>query len=116
MTISQIDKAEWKAFFDQFSKSLEGNSAELELNSLLIGNQIQTEWTPLFGISYDQRSQSIDVLMEDLGHHISKPQKVYVDQQGFSIASLEIIDAEDTRQIIKLRRPLSLDVSKKKVH
>lgn len=116
MTISQIDKAEWKSFFDQISKSLEGNFAEIELNSLLLGSQMQAEWTPLFGISYDQKTQLIDVFMEDLGHQIAKPTKVFVDQQGFSIASLEIIDSEDTHQIIKLRRPLSLDFSNPKIH
>lgn len=116
MTIAQINKAEWKTFFDQMSKSLEGNLAEVELNSLAIGSQIQTQWTPLFGISYDNKKQLIEVFMENLGHRIANPEKVFVDQQGFSISSLEIIDEDDTKQIIKLRRPLSIEFSKKDVH
>jgi hypothetical protein len=116
MTIAQIEKAEWKTFFDQLSKSLEGNFAEIELNSLAIGNQVQTQWTPLFGISYDKKKQLIEVFMENLGHQISRPDKVFVEQQGLSISSLEIIDEEDTRQIIKLRRPLSIEFSKDNLH
>jgi hypothetical protein len=116
MTIAQIKKAEWKTFFDQISKSLEGNFAEIELNSLAIGNQVQTQWTPLFGISYDKKKELIEVFMENLGHQISKPDRVFVDQQGVAIASLEIIDEEDTRQIIKLRRPLSIKLSKDNFH
>lgn len=108
MSTTQLPKVEWQPFFDQISKNIQGNLAEIELNSLVLGNQIQTQWTPLFGISYDKRSDTIDVIAEDLDHRISNPEKVYVEQTGLTLTSMEIIGHDHISQIIKLRRPLSL--------
>jgi hypothetical protein len=46
--------------------------------------------------------------LEDLDHLIAKPRDVYVADGPAGVVALEIIDADDVQQIVKLRSPLML--------
>jgi hypothetical protein len=50
MAQRELDK-EWRGFCDRLSKALIGRRAEIEILSLALGDQIETEWLPLLGIS-----------------------------------------------------------------
>ncbi|MDB5840148.1 MAG: hypothetical protein JWQ23_2100 [Herminiimonas sp.] len=108
MALRKLEKQQWHAYFDGVSKTLGGKQAEVEVDSLQIGAQIEAEWLPLLGIVYDHKSDIIEVLLEGLDHLIQKPQDVYVDQEGLALTSMEVVDADDVRQIIRLRDPLML--------
>lgn len=108
MAILKIDKPKWHDYFDRVSKILVGKNTELEVDALEIGSQIQAEWVPLMGIVYDTRSQILAVMVEGLDHMIRDPQSVFVDVSGGALSSIEVIDADQFRHIIKLRDPLML--------
>lgn len=108
MASIKLEKPAWHAYFDNVSKMLEGKCAEIEVDSLAIGSQIEAEWVPLFGLVYEPRSDTIEVLLEGIGHLIHKPKEVFIDQQGNQLTSLEVIDSDDLRHIVKLRGPLLL--------
>lgn len=108
MTISKLDKPIWHAYFDQVSKTLVGKDAELAVEALAIGSQVQAEWVPLLGIVYDPRSDILAVMVEGLDHMIRQPQTLYVDMTGGALASMEVIDADQVRHIVRLRAPLTL--------
>lgn len=108
MTIQQIDKSAWAEFFDNFTTSLPGKRAEVEVASLDLGDQIAASWLPFIGIAYDPKSDIIEVVLEGLDHMIRKPQEVYVDHEVGSLISLQIVDDDDVRQIIKLKDPVAL--------
>ena len=108
MASVKLEKPAWHAYFDTVSKTLEGKSAEIEIDSLAIGSQIEAEWVPLFGLVYEPRSDTLEVLLEGIGHLIHKPKEVFIDQQMNQLTSLEVIDSDDMRHIIKLRDPLLL--------
>lgn len=108
MAIKQISRDDWRVYFDRISKQLEGKSAEIDVESLQIGSQIAAEWVPLLGISYDPRDNVLSVAVEGLDHMIYKPQSVYVDAELGQLASMEVIDADQVRHIVKLRDPLLL--------
>jgi Family of unknown function (DUF5335) len=108
MTISRLDKPEWHAYFDHISKVLAGKSAEVELGALGISRQVEGEWLPLMGISYDPKSDIIQVALEGLDHPILQPREVLMDQTADHLNSVEVIDADDYRHIIRLRDPLML--------
>src|SRR5262245_4794352 len=108
MTTRKLDKKEWHAFFDGVTTTLEGKQAEIEVASLRLGNQVQAEWLPLIGITYDPEDDIVEVALEGLDHLIPKPREIYVEDGTEGIAALEIIDADDVRQIVKLRDPLML--------
>ncbi len=108
MSLQKLEKPAWHPYFDSMSKILNGKRAEVEVASLNIGNQVQAEWLPLFGIVYDQKDDLIEVALEGLDHLIYKPKEVFVDQESVMLTSLEVIDEDDVHQIIRLRDPLML--------
>lgn len=108
MTISKLEKAAWQPYLDKVSKTLVGKQAEIEVASLEIGDQIEAEWVPLLGITYDPKNDLVEILLEGLDHLIHKPRDIYVDHGPTGLTSLEVIDTDDVRQIMKLRDPLML--------
>jgi hypothetical protein len=108
MSVHQVDKSHWKTFFDTLTKTLVGKRAEVEVASLDLGDQIEAEWTPLIGISYDPKDDLIEVALESFDHLILEPREVYVDYNVGGLIGLEVIDAGDVRQIVKLKDPLAL--------
>ena len=111
MATVQLDKSEWQPYFDRVSKALAGEQAEIEVSSLALGNQVEADWLPLHGITYDPKSDLVEVLVEGLDHLIHHPQSVFVDHNGGGLRSMEVIEEDDTRQIVRLRGPLMLPPS-----
>jgi hypothetical protein len=108
MTVRKLDKKEWPAYFDRVSKGLEAEEAEIEVMALALGDQVEAEWLPLIGITYEPKTDMLDVALEGLDHMIAKPREIYVDEQTRGIVSIEIVDGDGVRQIVKLRDKLLL--------
>jgi hypothetical protein len=108
MATVKLEKMAWHPYFDHVSKVLDGKRVEVEVASLKLGDQIEAEWLPLIGIVYDPKDDLIEVALEGLDHMIRHPKAVFVDQEAVLLTSMEVIDADDARQIIKLRDPLML--------
>jgi Family of unknown function (DUF5335) len=108
MTVRKLDKKEWKPFFDRVSKVMEGKQAEIEVASLKLGDQVEAEWPPLLGLTYDPKDDIFEVALEGVDHLIPKPREIYVDGNGLELNALEVVDAEGVRQIVKLKDPLML--------
>jgi hypothetical protein len=108
MTTRKLDKKQWRTFFDGVTTMLEGKEAEIEVASLRLGDQVEAEWLPLIGIAYDPNDDIVEVALEGLDHLIPKPREIYVEDGAQGMVALEIVDADDVRQIIKLRDPLAL--------
>ena len=108
MAPRKLDKAEWHRFLDGMTKALKGKRAELEVDSLVLGSQIEAEWLPLLGIAYDPKDDIVEIALEGLDHLIPKPRELYVDIGADGLTSLNIIARDDTQQIVKLRDPLML--------
>jgi hypothetical protein len=108
MTVQKLEKEQWRSFFDRVSKGLKGKQAEIEIASLDLGDQVEAEWLPLFGIVYEPKSDVLEVALEGVDHMIHKPREIYIDNGAQTLTSVEIIDAEGTEQIVRLRDPLML--------
>jgi hypothetical protein len=108
MTVQKLDKGQWRSFFDRLSKGLDGKEAEIEVASLSLGDQVEADWLPLLGIVYDPKSDVIEVALDGLDHMIHKPREIYIDGGAQTLTSVEIVDAEGTKQIVKLRDQLML--------
>ena len=108
MATVKLEKAAWQPYFDNISKTLVGKQAEIEIASLKLGDQIEAEWVPLLGIVYDPKNDLVEILLEGLDHMVRNPREIYVDQGPLGLTSMEVIDADDVRQIVKLRDPLML--------
>jgi hypothetical protein len=108
MAVQKIDKPEWRAFFDWFSRGLLGARVELEVASLDLGDQIEAEWLPLLGITYDDKDDLLEIALEGVDHLIYGPREVWADLNVGELMSFEVIDDRGVSQIIKLRQPLML--------
>jgi hypothetical protein len=108
MTTRKLDKKEWRTFFDSVTSMLEGKQAEIEVASLRLGDQVAAAWLPLIGITYDPKDDIVEVALEGLDHLIAKPREIYVEDGAEGIVALEIVDADDVKQIVKLRDPVRL--------
>lgn len=104
----KLEKSQWRAYFDRMSKALVGKRAEIEVASLKLGDQIEAEWLPLFGITYDPKDDILEIAPDEVDHLINKPREVYVEEESLELTSLEVVDADDVRQIVVLRDPLML--------
>jgi hypothetical protein len=108
MTARKLDKKEWKPFFEGISTVLGAKQAEIEVLSLDLGDQVEAEWLPLLGLTYDPKDDVLDVALEGLDHLINKPREIYVEDGGVGLASVAVVDVEGRRQLVKLRDPIAL--------
>src|SRR5438445_12092653 len=103
MTVRKLEKAEWRRFFDWVSKGLVGMRAEIEVASLALGDQIEAEWLPLLGITYDSKNDLLEIALEGLDHLIKHPKEVWADAGIGALLNFEVIDGEGVSKIIRLR-------------
>ncbi|MFL6674113.1 MAG: DUF5335 domain-containing protein [Massilia sp.] len=108
MATSKLDKATWAPYLEQISKMLEGKQTHIEVAGLNIGDQLEAEWIPLLGISYDHKNDLVQILVEGLDHLIRNPKEIYVDYGPPGLSSMEVVDRDDVREIIRFRDPLML--------
>jgi hypothetical protein len=108
MAIAKLEKNAWQSYFDHLSKTVSGKQAEIEIAALDIGVQVEADWLPLQGIVYDRKGDLLEVLLEGLDHLIHKPREIYITYDMLGLASIEIVDEDGTRQIVRLRSPLLL--------
>lgn len=108
MSTEKLEKRVWHSYFDAMSKLLEGKQAEIEIDSLALGQRLEAEFVPLRGIAYDQVDDVVEVRLEGLDHAIHHAREVYVEHDGVNLRSVEVIDEDGAQQIIKLRDPLML--------
>ena len=55
-----LKKSEWHGYFDRVSRALLGKRAKIEVASLVLGDQIEAEWVPVLGITYDQKDDVLE--------------------------------------------------------
>lgn len=105
MTTERLDRSAWHGYFDAMSKVLPGKLAEIEVDSLHIGSQLEAKYVPLLGIVYDHKNDILEVLLEGLDHTIPNVRDVFVDHDGVHVNSVCVTDADGVQQIIRLRDP-----------
>ena len=108
MAAEQVERTRWSAFLNNLTNILVGKQAEIEVAALDLGDQIEAEWAPLIGITYDEKDDLIEVALEPLDHLIRSPRAIFVDEGVGGIVSLAIDDGDEHRHIVKLKDPLAL--------
>jgi Family of unknown function (DUF5335) len=108
MTARSLPKAEWQSYCDRMSKGLLGKQAEIEVTGLPFGDQVAANWLPLLGITYDPNDDLLEIALDGLDHLIQHPREISVEDGIEGLSAMEIVDADQRRQIVKLRQPLML--------
>jgi uncharacterized protein DUF5335 len=111
MPIRRLRKTEWRSYLDRVARALLGKHAAIEIRSPQFSNEIEADWLPLLGISYDPKKDILEVAVTGLKHMIRKPQHLVVEEDGGRLATLEIIDQDGISQIVRLREEPILPTS-----
>ncbi len=113
MNTKTLDKTSWEDYLNHFSKALGACLTEIEVAGLDIGDQIEAEWITLAGISYDPKDDivAVDMVSKDdknVEHLIHKPVELVIQESAEGVNSITIVDADNHKQIIRLKKRLSL--------
>jgi hypothetical protein len=104
----KLDKLACKAYFDALTKHLDGKEAFVEVASLSVGDQIESDWARLLGIVYDPRNDLLEIALEGVDHLIEHPKDIRVGYDHAGVQAIEIEDADGTKEIVQLREPLRI--------
>lgn len=108
MATRSLPKTEWQSYFDRISKELLGKQAEIEVTGLKLGDQKATKWLPLLGITYDPKSDLVEVALEGLDHLIHGPREIAIDDGPEGLSAIQIVGNDQLRQIVTFKNPLLL--------
>jgi len=103
-----IEKSNWAAYCERISEALQGGQAEIEVASLALGHQIEADYLPLIGISYDPKDDIIDIALDGVDHIISHPRELRADGEFADLSALEIIDKDGIQHLVRLKGSLAL--------
>jgi hypothetical protein len=103
-----LDKSEWANYCDRLSHVLVSSNAEIEVASLELGSQIETQWVPFHGISYDHEDDIIDIELEGMDHIINHPKSLRAYENDTGVLSLEIKDEGGAQHVVRLKDVLAL--------
>jgi hypothetical protein len=108
MRTRKLERSEWQTYCDRISRALIGKRAEVEVVSLDLGRQVEAEWLPIYGITFDPKDEAFEIALEGLDHRVRQPREFHVVEGPQGLSSLEIVDADGLRQIVRLKDPLAL--------
>ena len=103
MTVRTLGKNEWHPYFDRIARGLLGKRAAIEILSPQISEEVEAQWLPLLGISYDPKSHVLEIAVDRLKHLIAKPQHLVVEENAGELATLEVVDQHGLSHIVRLR-------------
>lgn len=108
MALRKLERTAWRIFFDQIAVGLFGKQIEIEVASPTVGAQTLASWLPLVGMTYDPKSDVVEIVLDGLDHMVLHPRDVYIDGSPFGRVIIGIVDRDGGLEIIRLRDPLML--------
>ena len=104
----QIPRNEWKAYLDRFTREHLTEAppeVTVEVLSPRLGDQYEVRAERLLGVTYDAKTSTVEILLEDVDHLVYRPVELWVIEQadGF-LSSLELLRADGTKEILLIER------------
>lgn len=108
MKSKKISKKQWQKYFDSFSikylKDDQPEYVEIQVLSEEIGVQPETQWMPLRGITYDPKSDILEIQVDKMEHLISHPTEIYVNEEDNGwLTGMMVIRQDGEKNIIDIR-------------
>ena len=108
MTSKKITKKQWRKYFDTFSlkylKDKQPEYVEIQVLSEDLGVQPETQWTVLKGITYDPKSDIMEIQVDKLDHMIAHPKEIYVNEEDDGwLTGIMVVQKGGERNIIEIR-------------
>ncbi|NIS46197.1 MAG: hypothetical protein GWN00_14305 [Aliifodinibius sp.] len=108
MKSTKISKPQWQKYFDTFSlkylKDEQPEYIEIQVLSEDMGAQHEIGWTPLKGITYDPKSDILEIQIDKLDHLISHPEEIYVNEEDNGwLTGMMVVRRDGEKSIIDIR-------------
>ena len=111
---SEIQKFEWKLFFDTLSRDAMDWETSVQVINDLEGAQIMSEGLPFNGVTFDDKGAKavIELVIgsetsNHQTHNITEPVRVAFESTGKGPSgTLDIEDASGTKTLVTLMRPM----------
>ncbi len=105
----EIQKSEWRTYFDDFSRDLRDLVATVEVDGVEVGAQIEAERPRLRGITYDDGDDILVIGLdssggtgEDLERIVYNPVTIYLASGDGGEMVFDVKDAEGTQTLVSL--------------
>ncbi len=110
MATRKIERENLKNYLDHFSTIMPSELVEIEIAGLDLGDQIEAEWAPLTGISYDPKDNVVVVDIDNgkLEHLVRDPVEFVVDEDDNGIHSFTIRSGDGHLHVVRLKEPKPL--------
>jgi hypothetical protein len=108
MKTTKIKSRDWKKYFASVNAELKKKQVFIEVASLTFGDQIQSDWTRLNGVTYDSMRDVFEIYVPGIDHRIRRLQEINVASGYAGIEAIEIKDTDGVQHILRLREPLAL--------
>jgi len=108
METRTIDRKDWRDELIRLWRKMDGKDIEIEVEALNLGDQVEADYVPLKGLSYDPRDDVVQVWVGPLDHLIRHPKGIDLALEGGHLISMHITDAEGEKHIIKPRQRVLL--------
>jgi uncharacterized protein YuzE len=108
MGTRKLRRGEWQAYCDRLSHELRDENAELEVVSLALGDHVEARWLALYGVTYDPRTDVLEIALENVGHMIEQPRDITIEETPRGLVAIEITTADERHEVLKLRKPLRI--------
>jgi hypothetical protein len=105
-----IPSDDWRAHFDELSRSAAAAEVTIEIAGADVGDQISADRLALTGISYDDKDDILVVGLdapggspEEYQHLISEPRQIQVATMGDGQTTYDVTDGDGRQHLIRIR-------------
>ncbi|WP_068878243.1 MULTISPECIES: DUF5335 family protein [unclassified Phenylobacterium] len=106
--MAMVEKVKWQAAADLLSGQIRGQAARLEVVAAALGDQVEAEWAPFHGITYDPKGDLFEIQFEGVDHLVRHPRQFAIQERAGRAHSLAVVDNNGTKHIMQLREPIAL--------
>lgn len=108
METKKIEKTQWESYFNEWDKKyregqLPKRKVQIEIVNQDLGDQVETFWQELIGLSYDPKDDVFEVAAERHDHLIHKPTEIYVEEENGDLKAVEVVQWDGTKNIISFK-------------
>ena len=111
MTTRKLENRDWQRYFDGVAKRIPSMRVGVSILGDDIGVQPEAQGSALIGISWDHNDQVLTVDTPNWSHRLERPVEIYVEEEAGTLASIEVVGQDGTKQILQLQPLPSLPAS-----
>lgn len=108
MAAVTLERERWRDYFDEMARAGRAREVYVEVADLHVGDQVEFRWLPLTGITFDPRSDVLEVITDPVDHMVLHPRRIDLEYDSEGLRNIEVTDADGKLQIIRLKEPMRL--------